>query len=143
MLKKILNKAIVGAGISGIITSIVQWYFIGGISEISGSIVLRSYIIWLIAGAFYGISTIVIYDGTRCSLLLKTFLHITMCMAITFISISSMQLYAYTEMNVSINYWFSMGLFLVIYFVIWCGFYLYEVVQMKKINGKLQSLNQK
>ena len=91
---------------------------------------------FLVLGLGTGTATI-IYEFERLSKLQQSAIHLTIGLC----SYVFMQFMLFgeilTNMGVGIAY------FLIIFFAVWCGFYLYERHEAKKINEKLRKRNTK
>ena len=135
MNKKIIDHIITGVGLAFVITNIMMFTFA---RQYSGTEVVSSYILWMIAGIFYGAASL-IYDSKLKKSLVAP-IHFLMNMAISFITIKIMfdQIF---RISIDFSYFYLFLIFTATYCLISLFIFLYEKVCIKALNEKLSKRN--
>jgi len=137
MMKRVIDRIFGGLGIGFIATNIMMYIFA---RDLSGAQVIDAYILWMFAGAAYGLLSL-LYN-VKMNKVLAVIINIILTMSITFFVILIM-LKNIFKVDMYINYWVVGLIAFGIYILIGGGIYLYLRLNVKALNKKLASREEK
>lgn len=132
-MKRIIDRIFGGMGIGFIATNIMMYIFA---RDASGAQVINAYILWMLAGAAYGLLSL-LYEA-KINKVVAVITHIMLTMGVTFVVILVM-LKNIFEVDMFVNYWVLGLIAFGIYIVIALGIFFYVRMSVKALNKKLAS----
>lgn len=132
MLKKVIDHAMQGVAISFILTSVMLFAFARGFS---GAQVINAYILWMVAGVFYG-GISLIYD-TNLNKTMAAVIHVILTMGLSFAAFETMFRYIF-EISMNFSYAWLFAGFIFVYIMISVISYIYNRISVKALNEKLK-----
>ncbi|MBN2879406.1 MAG: DUF3021 family protein [Clostridia bacterium] len=130
-MKRVIDRIFGGLGIGFIATNIMMYIFA---RDLSGAQVINAYILWMFAGAAYGLLSL-LYNA-KMNKVFVVMIHIILTMSITFFVILIM-VKSIFKVDMYVNYWVVGLLSFGIYILIAGGIYLYLRLNVKALNKKL------
>lgn len=128
-MKKIIEYAIMGLGI-GFVCTTISIYAIGGMNEIT-----KQFLGWMIASVIFGVSAL-LYTSDKINQLAAAIIHMVICGGTTLI-VAYILGYAKSLLELAKEVF---PLFIVIYVVIYGLIFLFSLIDIKRVNKKLNNL---
>ena len=135
MLKKIIDRIIGGMGIAFIITNITMLIFV---REQSGLNTIYAYIVWMIAGMLYGVSSLI--HDIPINRWLSSLIGFAVMLMISYSAITIM-FYGVFKIDPGFSFLWLIPIFTFIFICVSIGTFIYEKIAVRSLNKKLQSGN--
>lgn len=136
MLKKIIDRIIGGMGIAFIITNITMFIFV---RDQSGLNTIYAYIVWMVAGMLYGVSSLI--HEIPINRWLSSLIGFAAMLTISYSAITIM-FYGVFKINPGFNFLWLIPVFTFIFICVSISTFVYEKIAVRSLNKKLQNDNE-